>query len=548
MPPTPIHPLDVHRALDGKHLLVTGVTGFLGKVWVLHLLEQVPGIGRITLLVRGRHGESAVERVDRVLSTSPALRPLRARHGRDLSGFLADRLAVLPGDIIEPLAGVDEATLDRLPPVDLVVNFAGTVDFQPDPVLALDINTRGAVHMADLAARLGAPMVHVSTAYVAGRVSGRVPEQLDPELAPNGVRFDPQAEVDALAQALTRFSTRRSDRQARIDMAQARADKLGFPNLYTYSKSLAERLLLQRSDVSTTIVRPSIVECSRRFPFEGWNEGLNTSAPLAWLISTAFRDFPSRAHHHFDIAPVDLVARGMTLASASAFTAPHGRVMHLGTSGSNPVHFGRIIELTGLANRKRLREDGEASAFQRLVVAQLDPVAVEADRRPLWHVSRIKKGAKLLQRVLRDVDQADRPSLVDDLAGDTIKRVTKRGVRQTNDTLRTLGRIEYMLDLFQPFVHDHDYIFENDQIRALSAGLPADQRDAFAWDDHTIDWRHYWHDVQYPGLWTWCIPILEGDRPNQDPELEPALRLRHAAPARLVSAPRGEASLPRGAK
>lgn len=540
MRPTPVSPLDVRGSLAGKHLLVTGVTGFLGKVWVLHLLDALPEIGRITLLVRGRRGESAVDRTNRVLTTSPALRPLRAEHGQNLASFLQDRLAVLPGDITEPLAGVHPDALDRLPPVDLVVNFAGTVDFQPDPLLALGVNTHGAVHMADLAARLGAPLVHVSTAYVAGRIDGRVPESLDPAVAPNGTPFDARAEVDAVTEALSHLSTRRSDRQARIDLAQARADALGFPNLYTWSKSLAERLLLTRDDVHVTLVRPSIVECARAFPFAGWNEGLNTSAPLAWLISTAFRDFPSRAHHHFDIAPVDLVARGMSLAAASAFTAPHGRILHLGTSGSNPVHFGRIIELTGLANRKRLRDDPQASAFQRLVVAQLDPVPVDADRKPLWHVSRLRKGAKTVQKWLRDLDRADKPSLVEDLAGDALTQLTRKGVRQTNDTLRTLGRIEYMLDLFQPFVHDHDYIFENDGIRALSAGLPDDQRAAFAWDDHTIDWRHYWHDVQYPGLWQWCIPILEGQRAPEDPMLEPPVALGEASAARDV--------LERGAK
>ena len=536
MRPTAVNPLDVRQALAGKHLLVTGVTGFLGKVWILHLLQELPEVGRITMLVRGRRGESAVDRANRVLATSPALRPLRRIHGDRLPGLLADKLAVLPGDITRPLAGVDEDALRRLPPVDLVVNFAGTVDFQPDPIQALQINAHGGDHMGDLAAALGAPLVHVSTAYVAGRVDGRVPETLDPTLAPSGIRFDAREEIAATEAALEPLATRRSDRQARVDVAQARADRLGFPNLYTWSKSLAELLLLSRDDLEVTIVRPTIVECARTFPFEGWNEGLNTSAPLAWLISTAFRDFPSQAHHHFDIAPVDLVARGTTLAAAAALTGQGGGVMHLGTSGSNPVHFGRIIELTGLANRKRLREDPAATTFQRLVISQLDPVAVPADKRPLWHVTRLRKGARTVQRWLRDLDKADKPGLVEDLAGDALKSLTKKGLRSTNDTLRQLGRIERMLELFQPFVHDHDYVFENDRIRALSAGLPEDQRAAFAYDADTIDWRHYWHDVQYPGLWKWSIPILEGDRPVEDSPLEPALNLPLAGAVAIARA------------
>ena len=114
MRPTPVHPLDVRSALAGKHLLVTGVTGFLGKVWVLHLLDALPEIGRITLLVRPRRGESAVDRATRVLSTSPAMRPLRARHGAGLSAFLEDRLDVVSGDITRAQAGLSVEALDSL--------------------------------------------------------------------------------------------------------------------------------------------------------------------------------------------------------------------------------------------------------------------------------------------------------------------------------------------------------------------------------------------------------------------------------------------------
>ena len=68
--------------LQGRHVVVTGFTGFLAKVLVGLLLEQVEGIGRISLLVRPRGRlRPALRRVEEAIETSPVFRALRARHG-----------------------------------------------------------------------------------------------------------------------------------------------------------------------------------------------------------------------------------------------------------------------------------------------------------------------------------------------------------------------------------------------------------------------------------------------------------------------------------
>ena len=78
-------PLSIREAFSGKHLLVTGVTGFVAKVWVTLLLTHLPEVGRLTVLVRGRRRQSAEARLREIVETSPALRPLRERHGDALS-------------------------------------------------------------------------------------------------------------------------------------------------------------------------------------------------------------------------------------------------------------------------------------------------------------------------------------------------------------------------------------------------------------------------------------------------------------------------------
>ena len=38
----------------GKHIVATGVTGFLGKVWIAMLLDQLRDIKKLTLVIRGK--------------------------------------------------------------------------------------------------------------------------------------------------------------------------------------------------------------------------------------------------------------------------------------------------------------------------------------------------------------------------------------------------------------------------------------------------------------------------------------------------------------
>ena len=58
--------LDITKTLAGKEVLVTGVTGFLGKVWLSELLYRTPQIGRVHLLIRPSSSLSALERFEAI--------------------------------------------------------------------------------------------------------------------------------------------------------------------------------------------------------------------------------------------------------------------------------------------------------------------------------------------------------------------------------------------------------------------------------------------------------------------------------------------------
>jgi nucleoside-diphosphate-sugar epimerase len=509
-------------SLAGRHLVVTGFTGFLAKVFVAMLLERAPDVARITLLVRPRGRlRPGRDRVSRIVDTSPVFRGLRAAHGPGLAAALRGRLDVLDADIERPGCGLDAAAIEGLGPVDAVVHCAGLTDFEPDPLKALATNVAGTLHTAQLAQRVGAPLVHVSTCYVAG-VRGRavVEESIAPGVAPNGVAFDPNVEVRALQTACRAVA----DPAERVAVGMERARALGWPNIYTYTKGLAEHLVAQRDGLRWAIVRPAIVECARDYPFPGWNEGLNTAGPLAWLISTAFRRFPTVPEHVFDVVPVDDVAKGLAAITAALVEGRADGVYQLGSSDHRPLTFDRAVELTGLGMRRWTRKGG-GTAVDQALLRLLDPIPVPAEQPGPLSVTRLRRWVDRGRSVVGDLPREELPKPVDDALGEWWGGVRARALARLHDADDALERVDKMLTMYRPFVHDNSWIFHTERARAVSAADPT-----FRFDLSDLDWCRYWVDVEYPGLRQWCIPIIDGAKIEGDPPQDPPFRLADSPP------------------
>ncbi|MEZ4286716.1 MAG: SDR family oxidoreductase [Polyangiales bacterium] len=506
--------MSIASEFQGKRILLTGVTGFLGKVWLSMMLQHVDEMGEVLVLIRPQKGSSARKRFDAIVERSPAFRPLRDKHGADVIDFVEKRVRIVEGEITQPFLGKSRTVVEsEIKDVDLVMHFAGLTDFEPDPTLALSANIDGAMHAAELAAMSrGKRYVHCSTSFVAGTSDGDVSETLQLGVAPNGTSFDIHNEVRTLRMGLQHIESK-SDRVA---YAMGRAAALGWPNIYTYTKGLAEHLVAKRNDIHSTTVRPAIVECARNYPFPGWNEGINTAGPIVWLLSTTFRRFPSRPKNHFDVIPVDTTARACTLVAAAALRNEAKEVYHVGSSDLNPFYFGRAVELTGLAERKRHRESG--TDFEKHIVSRLDSITVDADKPQLLSVSQLHRGAQELRRWLREFNPEDNlsPKLYRRW-GKRIESNRRRAVKELRNGERKLGAIRDMLLQYRPFIHDHDYVFKAGNILHENEKLDPSDRELWRFDIDTLDWRDYWLNVEVPGLETWCIPKLRGERVPEDP-------------------------------
>jgi long-chain acyl-CoA synthetase len=525
-------PLSVRHTLAGKSILLIGVTGFIGKVWLAQLLSEIPRIGKIYLLIRRQRTTTAQRRFEKLFEESPVFDALQEQYGAEFADFIAHRVEVVEGDVSQPGLGMAPATRIRLArTVDLVVNSSGLTDFNPDLREALASNVGPVIHLIEFLRTCDhAGLVHLSTCYVVGSKDGRVSEKIEPNYTPLGVPdFDAEREWQSLLEVVARAEARSESaeitaalrRQAlgkhrgseepsapeldnlirknrmrwlrnRLTRAGTRrARRLGWPNTYTLTKSLAESLIVRYgAGMPIAVVRPSIVETSTDQPFRGWNEGINTSAPLSYLLGTYFRQLPTNERKCLDVVPVDMVCRGMTLIAAAIIARRHKPIYQLASSSSNPCDMGRSIELTGLAHRKHYRAQQNLEHWMRM---QFDTIPVSKSRYEKLSVPAQKAVVQGINRAASAL-QMKRPPLA----------------RQERDLIR----VEKLIELYEPFILHNEQVFESDNVQLLSEALPENERAAFGYDPSEIDWWDYWINIHIPALRKWVYPLIEGRAPE----------------------------------
>jgi thioester reductase-like protein len=521
-------PLSVRSALAGKHVMLIGVTGFIGKVWLVNLLMDLPEIGRIYLLIRRQKSNPALGRFERLVEDSPVFDPLYKRYGAGLARFLRERVEVVEGDVSKPELGVAPEVAERLRKnLDLIVNSSGLTDFNPDLRDALLTNVDAAVSIVEFVRRSDhAGLLHLSTCYVAGARDGRVGETLRPNYTPAGVaNFDADAEWRSLhefveqaaakaegaevtdelrRQALQKEHASKDLKGAALEnqirknrvrwlrtylteAGKKRANELGWPNTYTLTKSLAESLIHKYgAGLPIAIVRPSIVETSLEKPFLGWNEGINTSASLSYLLGTYFRQLPTNERKRLDVIPVDAVCRGMTLVGAAIVQRRNAQVYQLATSVTNPCDMRRSIELTSLAHRKHYRALEGLESWLRL---RFDAIPVSKQRYERMSAPAQKAIIKSIQRIVSPLPLRKTP----------LARAE-----------RNLEKVEKLIQLFEPFIllNEHDFVAEN--VEKLASALVPEERANFGYNTRCIDWWEYWINIHVPALRRWTYPLIEG--------------------------------------
>src|SRR4029079_6620985 len=168
-----LSPTEIYR---DRKIFIIGATGFLGKVTLSMLLHRFPDVGRVYVTVRARSQEESETRFWNNVITAPPFDPLRERYGNKLEDFIRDKIVVVGGDIGDTNLGYSEEQAQQIADdIDVVLNSAGNVTFNPTLESALRTNVVGTQNVIAFAKRMKRPaLVHISTCFVAGNRSGPI--------------------------------------------------------------------------------------------------------------------------------------------------------------------------------------------------------------------------------------------------------------------------------------------------------------------------------------------------------------------------------------
>ena len=537
--------------LNDRKIFIIGATGFVGKVTLSMLLHRFPNIGKVYVTVRARSQEESEARFWNNVLTAPPFNPLRERYGAALDGFIRDKVAIVGGDIAEDNLGFTEEEAERVAgDIDVVINSAGNVTFNPTLESALRTNVVGTRNVIAFAKRMKRPcLVHISTCFVAGNRPGSVWESEEvvgyfprKDDLP-GVTFSVEEEIrdcakmserareeakDAMMAAYFREQARKrlneemrdSDdpdalglavarerkvwiRNRLTELGMQRADFWGWPNIYTYTKSLGEQMVAAETGMVRSIVRPSIVESAKDYPFPGWNEGFTTTAPIVFMTFKGQRQIPANKKLILDITPVDQVSAVMLAVAAQACIEQPALVHQAATGDANPNNMERIIGLVGLFRRQEeLKKDSGLRLF-REISARFEPFPVSPERFESASLPLMNKAAKKTSELL---DWA-RPRW----GGGRYEGVINR-MKQTVDRVQEETReAQEAFEMFLPFTVENEYVFRSDNVRALFDRIREEERQLLTWNPEAFDWYDYWINTHLPGLKKWVLPTLEED-------------------------------------
>lgn len=473
----------------GKSILITGSTGFLGKVLLEKILRVQPDVKKLFLLIRSADVESAKARVETEVTGREIFQVLKEKHGNGFEGFIQEKVCPLAGDIMYENLGLSPAKLREVTKeVDIIVNGAATTNFYERYDVAFDVNVMGTKHICEIARRCSKlkMLLHVSTAYVAGEQEGILLEKpfLMGEALRKGARLNIESEINLIKETRrdlkAKCCSEKAEKRSMKELGLKRAREFGWPNTYVFTKAMGEMLLGHlRGDLPVVIIRPSIITSVLNEPLPGWMEGIRTiDSFIVGYAKQALSIFLVDLDLIMDVIPGDMVVNAMMVSMAAHSEEQAQVIYHMTSSARNPAPY---AVLAGSGHRYFLHNPPGSAAgglsrmrFFRTLGGFRAYMAIRF---------------KLPLEALRLLNIA--------LCGAFSRRY--------DDLSRKYRYVMRIADLYAPYALFKGRFDDTNTERLRAAVANGDRDDSnrgyhFGFDPKSIDWDDYFYRVHIPGV------------------------------------------------
>ncbi|RWS15215.1 hypothetical protein B4U79_10163 [Dinothrombium tinctorium] len=254
---------EIIPTFDGKNLLITGVTGACGQVFLEKLLRVFTNIGTIFVLIRPKFNLTPQQRFERLLKSN-----LFKFHEYEESQL--KKVKILEGDVTENELGLSASDAQLLrESVNFVFHIAASISFAASFSSNFKSNAIGTENLMLFAKTIKKIecIIYTSTAYSNCHLK-EIPEEIVPL----------KEEIDVL---MTKFKTMKGEELENEAIKYFE----GRPNNYTFTKALAEHIVVKlHGNIPTAIVRPAVVASAYEEPYPGFVDTLVGPVGLAVLV------------------------------------------------------------------------------------------------------------------------------------------------------------------------------------------------------------------------------------------------------------------------
>ena len=545
-------PLDLEATFEGRRLVVVGGTGFLGKVWWSFLLARFPNVGHLYLVVREKGGSSAEERFWKEIVPTAVFDPLRDAHGAGFEAFLRDKVTPVAGDVVQPFCGLDAGrargparqrrrgrqrrrrrrfrSAARRGARGERVRRAEPGGARARPRRRARCSTR-----APATSRAAAPATSTKTNPL------EFPFPRADELERS--HWDPDREIAECLDVIEQARHRASDafRQSHfLDEAKKNLAERGEPargavldaEVQKVKRKFVEARARRHGHGARAVLGLSehvhvhegdrradhralgsarSPSCARRsssprceYPFPGWNEGINTSAPLIYILREGGLQIPG-SDNYLDVIPCDMVAGGLTVAL--------GELLDGTAQGRLPARFERHEPLHDAALLRAHRPlQAKVLPAHRARRAAAFATSRATSKAPCCRAGSSNASARRRSPRARAVS----PALLEKAALGPARSLLEPAAKAVRSFARQQDKVGRVLSVFVPFTAQYHYIFRTDNVRSACARLGEGDRRRIGWAPDGIDWRRWFMDVHMPALENWVFPEI--DRAREAPE------------------------------